>query len=367
MTTSGHSALAEIIRRRIEEAGSRGISFRDYMELCLYEPEYGYYVKPVEKIGKNGDFYTSSQVGTLMGEMLARFILKEMAGIPRAALVEWGAGNGLLARQILDEILARDPNCYAGLTYVLIEASPFHRSLQKRQLADHEGIIRFMEADAWLQAEPEDFTIVLSNELLDAFPVYRVIYTTNGWMEERVSCSPDKSKFVSIKVPLDEPRVLEYLRSRSIRPMERQVIEVNLQAYDWIRTVASRIRNGLVITIDYGGPEEELYAPHRMEGTLLCYRQHRASGDPYCFPGEQDITSHVNFSACIEAGKLGGIREWSLETQKRFLVEQGILEELRDHAAHDPFSAEARRNRAIRQLLLSDQMSELFKVLIQRK
>jgi SAM-dependent MidA family methyltransferase len=123
----------------------------------------------------------------------------------------------------------------------------------------------------------------------------------------------------------------------------------------------------MIITIDYGDRSGELYAEHRMNGTLLCYRDHRAYDDPYAFPGEQDITSHVNFDACIRTGEQTGITDWTYKSQKQFLVDAGILDRLANTATLDPFSQAARNNRMIRQLLLSDGMSELFKVLVQYK
>lgn len=122
-----------------------------------------------------------------------------------------------------------------------------------------------------------------------------------------------------------------------------------------------------LITIDYGDVREELYAPHRMNGTFLCYRKHQAYDLPLLYPGEQDMTSHVNFSTLIDAGRECGLNQFQLMTQKQFLVENGLLNRLQPHDAADPFSPAAKRNRAIRQLLISDQMSELFKVLIQKK
>jgi SAM-dependent MidA family methyltransferase len=119
-----------------------------------------------------------------------------------------------------------------------------------------------------------------------------------------------------------------------------------------------------MIIIDYGAEEDELYAAHRMRGTLMCYRQHHAYDNPFIHVGEQDITSHVNFTACIDAASSAGFTGSKLQTQRDFLVEQGILEKLQAHFDLNPFGEAAKKNRAIRQLLLSDQMSELFKVLI---
>ncbi len=152
-----------------------------------------------------------------------------------------------------------------------------------------------------------------------------------------------------------------------IEPLEGQRFEVHTEGLEWLKRVLSSLKEGAVISIDYGDTAQELYTPHRMNGTLLCYREHRAADNPYEFQGLQDMTSHVNFSSCIRVGEELGWNEAELLTQREFLVRQGILERLQAHDGRDPFSAGAKRNRSIRQLLLSDGMSELFKVLIQMK
>jgi SAM-dependent MidA family methyltransferase len=148
---------------------------------------------------------------------------------------------------------------------------------------------------------------------------------------------------------------------------EGQVAEINLHAAQWIRTVGDAIHDGRTIIIDYGAEANELYAAHRMRGTLMCYRRHQAYDNPFIYAGEQDITAHVDFTACIDAASTAGFTSTKLQTQRDFMVEQGILEKLQNHFDLNPFSEAAKKNRAIRQLLLSDQMSELFKVLILTK
>lgn len=381
--------LVDIIRERIRQSPRQAISFRDYMELCLYHPQYGYYSQPKPKIGRNGDFYTSSSIGRVMGEMLAAFVLQQTQERAREAwtIAEWGGGSGRLAAQILGEIRRQAPDCYDRLTYEMIERSEFHRALQRQALQEHGSKVRFLDGDEWLAGvhggggaarggesfaqEDEPFTVVLSNELLDAFPVHLVQYEPDGWQEILVAWHDDEQRFVEKPVPLVHPEVERFIGQYvesvpgGTRPGQR--VEVNLEAGEWLRKVAKRVKDGMIVTVDYGDVSEELYAPHRMRGTLMCYRKHEAHDDPYAWPGEQDMTSHVNFSACIRAGEEAGVQVSTMKTQKQFLVEAGILGKLRDHCAADPFSAEARSNRAIRQLLLSDGMSELFKVLIQRK
>ena len=159
-----------------------------------------------------------------------------------------------------------------------------------------------------------------------------------------------------------DPRLSEWLREEGIGLLDGQTVEVNLDGAAWAAKIAARFDRALLVFIDYGDETAELTGPHRMDGTLLCYRDHRAHNDPYAWPGEQDMTAHVNFSHIRRCLERQGAEEIWYGSQKAFLVEAGILEQLTAHGHFDPFHPVARRNRAIRQLLLSDGMSELFKV-----
>lgn len=358
--------LMETIHNRPE----RTISFREYMEICLYDPEFGYYMKEKDRIGRDGDFYTSASIGGVMGEVVARYIADtvKLWGVHKpCSLVEWGGGTGALALQILDELKRSFADVYESLAYISIEVSPAHRAVQADKLREHTNRIRWMTSEQWLQQGSWERVIVLSNELLDAFPVHLVQMRGGRPYEGRVGWD-DAAGWFAVSFPEEaEPAVREYVEAWGAGLEEGQRLEVNLAAAGWLQTVGAAIQSGEVLTIDYGDRAEELYTPHRFQGTLMCYEKHRAQSDPFQHPGNQDITSHVNFSSLIRAGEAAGFETKAYTTQKQFLVDNGILQLLQDTLLSDPFSPAARRNRAIRQLLLSDQMSELFKVLIQKK
>ncbi|WP_409341275.1 class I SAM-dependent methyltransferase [Paenibacillus sp. MBLB4367] len=366
--------LVVYIKDLIAERPQGAIPFREYMEYCLYHPAFGYYSgsrKP--KIGKTGDFYTSSAVGGIFGAMVGRSLIRLMGnrwseGPIRIA--EWGAGTGQLALQLLDELQLSYPDFYERLSYIAVERSGYHAELLMTTLASHAERVRIMEPDEWLTIAAQDRTYrtaVISNELLDAFAVHRIRRGGQVIMELFVGWDEEKASFCEREIPCDNDDVLAYLAKEGIRLADGQTAEINLDAPRWMKRMAETLGEGVLMTIDYGDVAEELYARHRMNGTLVCYKEHRAHDDPYRFTGEQDMTAHVNFSACIRAGEEAGLTSWKLMTQKQFLLEAGILELLQEHRSTDPFGPEARRNRAVRQLLLSDQMSELFKVLIQQK
>lgn len=366
----GNQHLIEIIKRYIEQSPDKAISFYEYMKLCLYHPEYGYYMSGRSKIGRKGDFYTSSAIGGLMGEMLARYIMSQtdkMSPQSPVTLVEWGGGTGRLAKQLLDEFRRSAPKFYARLTFISVEKSMSHRMLQAEACKEHKQLMRWMTEEEWLEQGPWERTIVLSNELPDAFPVHRIEYQYGEPLEIYVEWDAAAEAFLEKRRKLSDEDLRVYLDRQPVAFQHGQQLEINMDALDWMGAISMSLGSGFLITIDYGDEARELYAPHRMKGTLMCYRNHTASDEPYAYPGEQDMTAHVNFSALKEAGERTGLETEGYMTQKQFLVENGILNLLQDHDATDPFSPAARRNRAIRQLLLSDQMSELFKVLVQKK
>lgn len=341
------------------------------MEICLYQDPGGYYRKNQIKIGKQGDFYTSSSIGTIMGEMVANYIDKQLQQQPALPgsinLVEWGGGNGRMALQLLDEMKRTTPDVYVRLTYTLIESSPYHRHLQKELLVEHEEHTRFLDESAWLSEEPQAHVYVLANELLDAFPIHRIRYKDGEFQESHVIWQEQEPHFLEIWLPLQSGRIIDYLTSLEVQWLDGQMGEMNIEAADWYDRLSGRILSGYVIVIDYGDVESELFASHRQQGTLMCYRKHEAHENPFIDQGEQDITAHVNFSLCQAATVSSGFEYCQLQTQRQFLVDQGILEKLQNHFDPNPFSEVSKRNRSIRQLLLSDGMSELFKVFIAMK
>lgn len=374
--TSGHlwrdNPLARWIAGRIGRDGP--VRFRDFMEWCLYHPEHGYYMKedrPV--IGRDGDYYTSPSVGTIMGEMLAASFAGYWRSDPKPVcrIVEWGGGTGRLAGQILDELAARHPDLYGRTEYWIVDVSPRHRREHRALDARHAGRWRSLSPDAW-QADGEPMpagTVVFSNELLDAFPVHRVKFDGRRFQEQLVA-TDGETGFVPVWRPVSpESGLGEWLAAADLagKLLPGQVFEVNLEAERWLAQIAGRLADGFVVTIDYGDVEEVLLSPARMAGTLMCYRRHTAHDNPFVHPGEQDITAQVNFSALIRAGERLGLAVASFETQREFLLRNGILDRLEAHAETDPFHPVARRNRAIRQLIAGDRMGDVFKVLTQRK
>jgi SAM-dependent MidA family methyltransferase len=338
------------------------LRFDRYMELCLYAEEIGYYTRPTTKVGPEGDFYTSSNVGSIMGEMIAAWIHayaeEHLEANQPIQVVEWGGGTGRLAKQILDAWQSEFPYTYARASYCFSEISPYHLQLQQEATSAHANKIVAPSKKADEQAH----VFVLANELLDAMPCRRLRKIENRIQELGVVESDGQ-----LQGEWRDAEALDVPRAFLEQIHDNQQFEWVEGVSGWFEAVDATYTNCTLIAIDYGDVEAELASSHRMEGTFVCYRKHQATDDAFAFPGEQDMTAHVNFTQVARIGEKLGWRMEPLRTQKQFLIEAGILEKLQAHGAIDPFDPRAKRNRAIRQLLLTDQMSELFKVCIAHK
>lgn len=345
----------------------RCMTFKQYMSLCLYDSQDGYYRSGPVRIGRNGDFYTSSAVGTVLAYCLTNY-LHAYAGGRKLQLVEWGAGTGRLTTQIQEAWRAKSvdwPDYFCRP--VLVDDHPGHLDEAKLALSAYESLSPlFFSSDEAMQGGghwQELSAVVLANELLDAFPVNRVTVENGALVELGVAGNAEEG-FYEVYMPVSDERIAASLQRDGIRLTEGQQTEINIEAEAWLMRVGEVMGSGRVIIIDYGHEAEEYAARHRMKGTLLCYSDHIASDEPYLRIGEQDITAHVPFTSLRHAAEAGGWQIAYYATQKQFLMDHGAFELLQNHSGTDPFGPEARMNRAVRQLLLSDSMSETFKVLV---
>ena len=354
--------LEAIIRQKIDSAG--GISFADFMALCLYHPEHGYYMAPRTRIGREGDFFTSSSVHALFGRLICRQLRQmwEILGGGSFTVAEQGGGEGHLALDILTAA-EEDAEFYHHLRYRLVEISPDAQRRQQQLLAHHRERVDWcaLEDLAGMQG------CFLSNELVDAFPVH-VVEKQNDALQE-VFVVRDADGFAEELRPLADPEIVEHLRRLQVDLAEGNRAEVNLEAPRWMNKVADLLRRGFVLTIDYGYPAVELFAPYRRAGTLLCYFQHTTSEDPYRRVGCQDITTHVDFTALEVAGESRGLTTLWFGEQYKFLLALGFLEGLIELQALETDENKARALRLkVKNLILPDGgMGEIFKILVQGK
>ncbi|KIH77031.1 SAM-dependent methyltransferase, MidA family [Geoalkalibacter ferrihydriticus] len=363
--TNNKPELEEFLRHRIAARGA--MPFVEFMEHCLYHPQWGYYVAPRQRIGKQGDFFTSSSVHFVFGRLLFRQLqqMAELLGGEDFTLVEQGAGEGHLALDILDAAAAEDSELYQRLHYVLSEVGADSRRRQEQLLERHlqAGRVRWAAFDEIDSLEG----VFLSNELVDAFPVHLVEQTGEGLREIHVAWRD--GSFHEELLPLSTPQIENYLTALGIRLPVGNRAEVNLAAVRWMEELAGKLRRGFVMTIDYGYPAAELYSPLRRNGTLMCYHRHQSSENPLENVGYQDITSHVDFTTLQRCGEPLGLLPLFFGPQYRFLMGLGFVEMLMELEARETDPNRARNLRlTLKNLIMPETgMGETFKALVQGK
>lgn len=318
--------IHDLIVGRIRERGP--IAVAEFMEIALYEPNLGYYATAAQRSGRAGDFYTSVDVGPLFGELVAVQIA-EMWRILRARgaagfdLVEAGAGNGRLARDILDALAAEHADAYAHLRLTLVEASATARAAQHETLRHHHARVAASLSDL-----PSSVSgVILANELLDAFPVHLVTMTGEGLRE--ILISEQGGRLIEMEGPLSDPRIAAYMAGvgAPLEPGARA--EVGLAASRWIEAAASALTMGFLFLFDYGHDARELYSPMHHSGTLTAYRAHTAGAVHWLQdPGSADLTSHVNLTAIKRAAEEAGLTTLGVVDQTYFLISVGLAERL---------------------------------------
>ena len=351
------NALRARIEQEIRERGP--IPFSRYMELCLYDPELGYYSRNAAQFGKAGDFYTSSDVHAVFGRLLARQFdeMWRALGSPKHITVkELGPGRGLFAQDVLDWSEKKFPDFFRAVRYVLDERSPALRQRIGTTLSEH-----LETGKAVLVSEPDGgaANIVFANEFFDALPVevlssqgsLRIDFRDGRLVETWVAASPEE---------------LEFLDRYSVHPQPGERVEVPLQSETHIRAAAD-IEHGFVVIVDYGYTREEQFAG-RHRGTLKAIRQHSVSANPYEAPGEQDITADVNFTALAAVAEQQSMRAQKLVTQSQFLMGIGETNDFADAFEECRLPQErAKVTLQLKHLVTPAGMGESFHVLVASK
>lgn len=352
---SENPALKNIIIQKIRQSGP--ISFRDFMEMALYYPELGYYMTPGDKIGKRGDFYTTPEMTSLFGKMIGKQLeqMWELMGRGPFIIVEYGAGPGNLCHDML-EYISMNNAFYDHINYCILEKSSAMRERERTHLKEKVSWINT------LSEIPGITGCIISNELPDNFAVQQVIMKDEL---QEVFVDYDDG-FKEVLKPASAP-LLNYFKELGVTLQPGFRTEVNLQVAEWLKEISAFLNKGYVITIDYGFSSNELYNVNHSSGTLACYYHHTVHDDPYIHIGQQDITTHVNFSAIKHWGNKYGLDFLGYTNQACFLRGLGIAEYLRTR--ENSFSKEGRYSEPEGQMvqtLLMD-MGCKFKVLIQQK
>jgi SAM-dependent MidA family methyltransferase len=335
--SSSDDRLLELLLNQIHHHPDRRITFAQYMELVLYAPDCGYYARSPKQIGSRGDFFTSPHLGSDFGEMLAIQLVEmwELLDKPQPFMVvEMGAGQGLIAKDMLYYWQKHHPQLLANLDYVIIETAAAMRLCQQRLLTDWP--VRWAEwsdLPSELLASGANAAIegcLFSNELIDAFPVHQVVVKDGILQEVYVTAGSDQQIQEELGKP-STPRLLAYFEQAEIPILSYANgyrTEVNLAAIDWLETVASKLKRGYLLSIDYGYSSQRYYNPQRSQGTLQCYYQHRYHSNPYIHIGQQDLTAHVDFTSLIRRGEQLGLRELGFTKQGMFLMALGLVDRI---------------------------------------
>ncbi len=322
--------LVEVISDRIHNSPLQQINFAEYMELVLYHPLHGYYASNAERISERGDFLTSPHLADDFGEMLAIQLYQtwQILGEPQLfSIVEMGAGQGLLASQILAYSHRVYPDFFRSIDYIIIETAAAMIAAQQIRLTDLP--VRWCD---W--TEIPDRSIVgcfLSNELIDAFPVHQVAIEEDKIQEIYVTISEENRDRVFAETIdyLSTDKLAKYWQLNQIDLLSDRYAsgyrtEVNLAALSWLEQVSIKLRRGYIISIDYGYTADRYYNPMRSQGTLQCYYQHAHHNDPYLNIGNQDLTAHVDFTALQNHGKLLELQTVGFTQQGMFLMALGL-------------------------------------------
>jgi SAM-dependent MidA family methyltransferase len=334
------------------------------MELCLYDPELGYYSRNTQQFGKAGDFYTSSDVHAVFGRLLTRQFdeMWRALGAPTTIdLVELGPGRGLFAQDVLDWSEKKFRDFFHALRYVLVESSPALRARLSGTLAHHLESGKAELTALWTRGQsPTGPLILFANEFFDALPVE--VLTANGSL--RIDARD--GHFLETWAP-SSAEELDFLDRYSIHPEGDERVEASLAAQQFMEHIAASIKSGFLIAIDYGYTrEEQLAGRHR--GTLKAIRQHSISANPYEAPGEQDITADVNFTALASTAQKNGMHPHKLVTQSQFLLGIGEANQFADAFEEARVPQErAKVALQLKHLVTPSGMGESFQVLIASK
>ena len=358
--------LKEILLETLRRNGP--MTFERYMSLCLYHPELGYYTRGRERTGVEGDYFTSPDLHPVFARLMARQAAEMWGkmGKPHPfTWVEMGAGRGIFASDFLVWSARALPEFFVALEYVAIEPSAKQRQQIEGRLSA-AGVAKKVSLLPNLEEIAPIIGCFFSNELVDAFPIH-VVVRREGRLKE-LYLAADGMELREDVGPISDTVVAAYVARYTHDLEEGNRAEVNLHALAWIQAVAAKLTRGFVLTIDYGDTANRLFTADHPRGTLLAYHRHTVSEDYYVAPGETDLTSHVNFSALIDAGKASGLEMEGFTTQEKFLLALGESNQFAD--LYDPGQSEVAMLDArlkLKRLISPEGMGNIFKVLIQQR
>ncbi len=346
--------LQKKIVSRIQNEGA--IPFREFMAICLYEEEHGYY-QTRTTIGREGDFFTSAHLGSILGRILGKRVMDLAPEKGPVHVVELGAGEGYLALDMLEYVARENLPLYQRMQYHFVEQNPSVFNGNQKRLNMHLDRIIFY--NNLFELNPLSSAFVFSNEFFDAFPVHLVTRQEDVLAEVYIGYKPPQYTRI-----LKEPSqtVWRELEELGISVGEDCTIEINSDIEDIYRQLTDKIDKFHMVTIDYGYTQDELYHPDRKAGTLMGYHKHTAHENVFQLEGEMDLTSHVNFDALIHYGEKFEVDPKYFKNQRTYLMDFGLFDLFQD--GKEPTTTDAFQ---LKTLLLPGSMGDVFKILVQEK
>jgi SAM-dependent MidA family methyltransferase len=355
-------SLAERLKDLIRREGP--ISFHDWMKAALYDPVGGYYQRwDLKRWGREGDYRTSPERSELFASTFAHYFVRLSEELDNLTIVECGAGDGSFAAGVLSTLKEQAPENFARTRYIVYDVSDDARCCARERLVEFGDRVEFVS-----DLVSVNRGIYFANELLDAFPVHRVLRTKDGLSEFYVTVEIG-GDFSWTKGPLSTPRLAEFCNVYAPELADGQIIEINLAIDDWFAQVATHLDHGFVITVDYGAEADELYDPiQRPEGTLRGFSRHGFVDDLLASPGEYDLTSTVNWTQVKAAGERIGFQSIEFASQDKFLLKAGLLDQLEYRLSKAKTEADKTElTIGAREMILPGSMASSFQVLVQKR
>jgi SAM-dependent MidA family methyltransferase len=358
-------SLAERLTEKIRREGA--ITFHDWMKAALYDPDGGYYQRSDRaRWGREGDYRTSPERSELFAATFARYFARLYENLDRPqdwTIVECGAGDGRFAAGVLRTLADRFPSVFAATRYVVYDVSHDARRRAQERLAEFGDRVQFSSELISVESG-----IYFSNELLDAFPVHRLVKSGAELSEFYVTLD-SQGNFAWSTGPLSVPQLSEFCRAHSLNLADGQTIEINLEIDEWLTQVARKLKNGFVITVDYGAEAVDLYdSARRPNGTLRGFARHGFVDDLLAQPGEYDITTSVNWTQVTSVGEKLGLSVVDFASQDRFLLQAGVLDELEYRLSSAATESEkAGLTTGAREMILPGGLASSFQVLVQKR
>jgi SAM-dependent MidA family methyltransferase len=352
-----HSLLAAAaMRSKIERSGGQ-ISFAEFMHEALYAPGLGYYSAGSAKFGASGDFVTAPEVSPVFGRVLARQVAEVLGTMGGGQILEFGAGSGKLAVDILQALSELDA---LPSEYCILEVSP--DLLERQQQRLQQELPNLADRVRWLSDLPVDFEgVMIANEVLDALPVERFKRCEEGVFQLCVALLDDAFVWTERPATGALRQAVDAIEADLGEPLaDAYISEVSLASPGWIQDLAAVLKRGAVFLFDYGVSRREYFAVDRSDGWLRCHFRQHAHNDPLILPGIQDITSWVDFSAVAGAAVESGLDLLGYQTQAQFLLGGGL--EMEMHRFAELSTAEqVELSGQIKRLTLPGEMGEHFK------